>query len=374
MRWLLLSLLILNHQAWSQNVELAIHDPLSYVAKLETQVATSSTDVSFAQLKTLLLDKRVVHLGEIHPRYSDHLIQLAVLHSLHQHSPNIAIGVEWFQQPFQAWLDAYILGHIDEAELLHQTEYYQRWRVDFRVLKPILKYARQHQLRILALNAPTELTRQVSSLGRQSLSLEQLAKLPKIHPPSPAQHQRLTSFFEGKIPPDREVEDFIFAQRIWDETMARNAVNFLQHNPEHKLVIFAGNFHLAHQQAIPSDMLREMPELHSQQVTISSGSFEDYEPGAFDYFVFTDPIALPAHARLGARLRTQTACIESIETDRAADQAGLEAGDCLIQLDDFQIRHYADLILQLSQIEPNSQATLTLKRQDQTIQRAIQFD
>lgn len=374
MRWFVLCLCLVNHQAWSQNAELAISDPLKYVAQFETQVATSSSDLSFKQLKTLLQDKRVIHVGEIHPRYSDHLIQLALLHSLHQHSPNLAIGVEWFQQPFQAWLDAYVLGRIDEAELLHLSQYYQRWRVDFRVLRPILLYARQHQLRILALNAPTELTRQVSSLGRQSLSLEQLANMPTIHPPSPAQQQRLARFFEGKIPADREVDDFIFAQRIWDETMAHNAVNFLQHNPNHKLAIFAGNFHLAHQQAIPNDMAREMPELQNQQVTISSGSFEDYEAGAFDYFVFTDPISLAKHARLGARLNTQNACIESIEPDSAAEKAGLKAGDCVIQFDDFRIRHYADLMLKLSQTPAKASAKLTLKRQEQNMQVDITFD
>ena len=374
MRWIVLSLLILNHQAWSQSSELAISDPLQYVSQLETQVATSSSDLSLAQLKSQLKEKRVIHVGEIHPRYSDHLIQLAMLQSLHQHSPNVAIGVEWFQQPFQPWLDAYILGRIDEAELLHQTQYYQRWRVDFRLLRPILQYARQHQLRILALNAPAELTRQVSSLGHQSLSMEQLANLPKIHPPGAEQHQRLSQIFEDKIPADREIEDFIFAQRIWDETMARNAVNFLKQNPDHKLLIFAGNFHLAYQAAIPEDMARQIPQLKEQQVTISSGSFEDYEPGAFDYFVFTDPIELPRHARLGARLNTQNACIESIEPDSAAEKTGLMVGDCLIKLNKTRLRHYADLILKLSETPAESSAQLTLKRQKQTIQVEIQFD
>lgn len=374
MRWFVLCLCLLNHQAWSQSTELAISDPLKYVAELKTQVATSSSDISFAALKNLIKDKRVVHVGELHPNYSDHLIQLAALQSLHQASPNIAIGVEWFQQPFQPWLDAYILGHIDEAELLHQTQYYQRWRVDFRLLRPILQYARQHQIRILALNAPAELTRQVSSLGKQSLSLEQLANLPKIHPPSPEQQERLTQIFKDKIPPDREIADFIFAQRIWDETMAFNAVSFLRQNPDHKLLVFAGNFHLAYQAAIPEDMARQIPQLKNQQVTISSGSFEDYEPGAFDYFVFTDPIELPAHARMGTRLNTHKLCIESIEPDSAAEKAGLMVDDCLIEFNETRLKHYADLMLKLSETSAKSSAKLTFQRQDQTLQIEIKFD
>lgn len=374
MRWFVLCLCLINHQAWSQSAELAISDPLKYVAEFESQVATSSSELSFAKLKNLIKHKRVVHVGEIHPRYSDHLIQLAALQSLHQHSPKVAIGVEWFQQPFQPWLDAYILGRIDEAELLHHTQYYQRWRIDFRLLRPILQYARQHQLRIIALNAPTELTRQVSSLGRQSLSMEQLATLPKIHPPGSEQQERLTQFFKDKIPPDREIADFIFAQRIWDETMAHNAVDFLQQNPEHKLLVFAGNFHLAHQAAIPSDMVHQIPQLKDQQVTISSGAFEDYEPGAFDYFVFTDPIELPSHARIGTRLNTQNVCIESIEPDSAAEKAGLRVDDCLIQFNKTRLKHYADLMLKLIATPAKSSANLSLKRQEQIIHVEIKFD
>ena len=66
-------------------------DALAYVEKHPLATSLSET----------LAQNRVVFVGEMHDRYDHHLNQLAVLQALHQKNPNIAIGVEWFQQPFQ---------------------------------------------------------------------------------------------------------------------------------------------------------------------------------------------------------------------------------------------------------------------------------
>ena len=60
--------------------------------------------------------------------------------------------MEMFQQPFQRYLDEYVAGSIDEQTMLRATEYYRRWRMDFRHYAPILRYAREHGLPVIALN------------------------------------------------------------------------------------------------------------------------------------------------------------------------------------------------------------------------------
>ncbi len=80
-----------------------------------------------------LADRRVVFVGEAHDRYEDHLNQLAIIRGLHQRGADLAIGMEMFQQPFQAALDAYIAGEIDEDEMLRRTDYFERWRFDYRL-------------------------------------------------------------------------------------------------------------------------------------------------------------------------------------------------------------------------------------------------
>ncbi len=93
------------------------------------------------------LDKnRVVFVGEAHDRYDHHLNQLAVLQALHQRNPNIAMGVEWFQQPFQVAVNDFLAGKISEAELLRRTEYFERWGYDYRQLRPIMEYAKANHI------------------------------------------------------------------------------------------------------------------------------------------------------------------------------------------------------------------------------------
>ena len=344
----------------------SVLDPLAFVASWQTQVEKAGEDLSLSQLKQTLPDYRVIHVGEIHPNFEDHLVQLALLKSLHQQDKKVVIGVEWFQAAFQPWLDAYIFGQLSEADLLHHTEYFQRWRFDYRLLQPIMRYAKNHQIPVLALNAPNELTRQVATLGRDSLSLIQRQTLPTIHPPGDTQHQRLTQFFSDKIPPNRAIEDFIYAQRIWDETMAANAVRFLKQHPEHKMLVFAGNFHIGHFEAIPKDMARQMPELKDRQLTVSSGSFENYRENFVDAWVYTESIDLPEHGKIGARFQQQTACILDIVDNSPAQQAGLQANDCIIRFNQQRITHYADLMTALYQTSPGDQINLTIQRQDQT--------
>ena len=61
-----------------------------------------------------LARKRVVFIGEAHDRYDHHLNQLAIIRRLHARHPDLAIGMEFFQQPFQQALDDYIAGELDE--------------------------------------------------------------------------------------------------------------------------------------------------------------------------------------------------------------------------------------------------------------------
>ena len=69
------------------------------------------------QLSTILQQStpgQVVYVGETHNRYADHLLQGAVLASFVDQGKPVAIGVEWFQRPFQSVVNRYIAGEISE--------------------------------------------------------------------------------------------------------------------------------------------------------------------------------------------------------------------------------------------------------------------
>lgn len=133
-------------------------DVMQFLRTYQPNALMGKQTIAFNELIQRLLSKRVILVGEIHDRYDHHLNQLALLKALHAQDPNIGIGVEWFQQPFQPVLDAYLAGRIDEAEMLKRSGYYERWRYDYRMLRPILVFAKEHRIPVLALNAPVELT------------------------------------------------------------------------------------------------------------------------------------------------------------------------------------------------------------------------
>jgi len=130
------------------------------------------------KLATQLATKRVVFIGEIHDRYDHHTNQLEIIRRLHELDPNLAIGVEYFQQPFQQQVDDYIAGRISENEFLRTTEYYRRWKYDYRLYAPIFRYAREQRIPVRALNVPTALTSAVARVGIAGLTEEQRVYLP----------------------------------------------------------------------------------------------------------------------------------------------------------------------------------------------------
>ena len=106
-------------------------------------VVSGSDELDFEALVEKLAEERVVMIGEVHDRYDHHLNQLELLCRLHERHPDLAIGLEYFQQPFQGPLDAYLDLRIDTPEMLAQTEYYDRWQFDYRLYGPILEFARR---------------------------------------------------------------------------------------------------------------------------------------------------------------------------------------------------------------------------------------
>ncbi|MEW8211809.1 MAG: ChaN family lipoprotein, partial [Candidatus Thiodiazotropha taylori] len=112
--------------------------------KTQDSVVDMSALIDVSGLIEKVSDKRVVYVGETHDQYQHHLNQLAIIKGLHAKHPDLAIGLEFFFQPYQNVLDQYIAGEIDEADLLRGTDYFNRWRFDYRLYRPIFSFAREH--------------------------------------------------------------------------------------------------------------------------------------------------------------------------------------------------------------------------------------
>lgn len=203
---------------------------------------------------------RFVVVGETHTDPWHHEVQLLVYQgvSARRQGPT-ALGMEMFQRPYQAPLDAYIKGEIEEAAMLEGTEYMKRWRFDPKMYAPLWEHARAKRAPLVALNARKEITRKVAKVGVQGLSEEEREGLPELDLTNTAHKTWMRDIFKahgGHKMDDAMFDRFYQAQVIWDETMADTAWRFVQGGGAEAMVILAGTGHVQRSFGIPGRLRR----------------------------------------------------------------------------------------------------------------------
>jgi len=218
-----------------------------------------------------LAKANVVYLGETHDRLQDRKAQLKIIRELQKRNYQIAIAMEMFQIPYQGAIDDYLAGKLSERELIERTEYNQRWGYPWESYAPILRFAKEKQLSVLALNTPSEITRQVAREGLDSLTPQQRKIIPptsEIRTDNAAYRQMLAKTFEQhqhfSHGNSSGFDRFFLAQVLWDETMAAEVAKFVKANPKHQVVVIAGQGHIIYGYGIPSRVARRMHQQFSQ--------------------------------------------------------------------------------------------------------------
>jgi uncharacterized iron-regulated protein len=324
-------------------------------ARVPTAVDPEDTD-SFDALLSRLQQRRVVLVGETHDRYDHHLNQLAIIRGLRERGVDLAVGMEFFQEPFQPHLDRYVAGEIGERALLKGTQYYERWRYDFRHYRDILAYAQEQGIPLVALNAPTELVGKVSRGGLSALSSEERRRLPAdLRPPDAAYEERLRPVFEmhGQLSAER-LRRFAEVQVLWDEHMARVARDYLDANPGKALVILAGSGHVAHQDAIPGRLTRMTGV---QTAVVATGPLDGFADADVDFVLAERDIALPEPGRVGMMLarNDRGVAVTEIPPASPAAEAGFRPGDLVLSIAGEPVQGMGDVRLALLDRAPGEQ-------------------
>lgn len=217
---------------------------------------------------TKLARSEVVYLGETHDSDQDHQAELEIVRSLYAKNPRIAIGLEMFQRPYQKALDQYLAGEITELQLQAATEYQKRWGFDWEYYAPLLRFAKQHHLPLLALNTPTEITQKVARQGLGSLTPAEERSLLRgsVDTNNPAYRQIIfRTYQEHQGHASQGFEFFFQTQVLWDETMAAAITNFLQTDPGKQIIVLAGKGHIQYGYGIPSRVARRIKVSQSQR-------------------------------------------------------------------------------------------------------------
>lgn len=261
-----------------------------------------------------LADHRFIIVGERHDDPAHHRAQRQIYAAVTARADGpVALGMEMFQRPFQAALDDYAAGRIDEATMLERTEYASRWGFDPDFYRDAWRLAAQRNAPIVALNAPRELSRRVAQVGLAGLEADERAQVPDELDHGLAGHRQMVrrAFEAHGMPMDQKTfERFYSAQVLWDETMAATAVERLEAAEELAgIVIFAGTAHadrrwgiaprIARRTGRPDQVVTVLPLTHGAPAGAGPTSVEQArEQGSADYLWVVVPEASASpHAR-----------------------------------------------------------------------------
>ena len=303
-------------------------------------VSSDGKAMGLYEVIAAVAEKPVIYVGEAHTSAEHHKVQLEVVMELKRRASKFAIGMEMFQLPFQKALDDYIGGKTSEREFLKASEYFKRWKFDWKLYRDIVLFARAWGVPVIALNAKAEVVDGVFSSGLGGLGPEGKREIPADMDFSDLDYKdRLREIF-NLHEAGGDFDRFHQAQVLRDETMAHAIAGFMRENPGYQVVALAGGEHLLRGFGIPKRQKR----LNGMDYAIVLNGMEPEESGA-DYFLFPEHMEPPAEVRLGVSVSEREGRVEltGIEPDGAGRKAGLKKGDALLSVDGWPISSVADV-------------------------------
>lgn len=322
--------------------------------------------LDFDSIIKRLADKQVVYVGESHTRYEDHQLQLRVIRALYEQNPKLAIGMEMFTRPTQAVLDEYLVGRIDEKTFLKESHYFKRWGYDYRLYRDIINFARRQQIPVVALNLEKELVSKVFKKGGISaLSPEEQQQLPVDRDlDMPGYQDRIGSVFQmhgSRITKSGQFRDFLQSQALWDETMAESVADHLILHPEQRIVVIAGQGHMAKDSAIPPRVARR---ISVNQAVIVNAEGNTISPLVTDYALFLRSAELPPRALLGVMLEDnkEGVVIANLKQDGPAGRSGIKKKDLILSFSGEPVSTIEDIKIAMLDKKKGETVRLRIRR------------
>jgi len=241
--------------------------------------------------------------------------------------------------------------------------------------EPILKYARDKGIPLIALNVPTETVKKVSQSGLAGLTKQERAEIPQdLDRSNSAYRTFLESVFKDHPRTTRSnFEYFYEVQLLWDEGMAARAARYLQENPSRTLVVLAGMDHVQYGFGIPDRLIRRLPV---SRAIVVSGLENPYEPKMADFLLLAKAQTLPPAGRLGITLEPsgEGLRISEFATDSAAQVAGLRQGDRIVSLNDQSVHELADVESVMWDKQPGDRVKVEVARRSWFVLKSVSFE
>ena len=195
----------------------------------------------------------VVVFGETHDNAQHHQNQKQFVEAMAAIAPEqkVFLAVEHFPYTQQNTLDGYLQKVIGEDVFLQavgmKKEFYDFYR-DLTLLPQ-----KWPNVQTLAINIPRPLANKIGKLGLDSLSEDERALLPpNLTKGNDKYLERARDEIDhGHHLPPQTIENYLWVQSAWDDTMAWQIAKQMQKNPQAIVIVAVGNFHAAYGGGLP---------------------------------------------------------------------------------------------------------------------------
>ena len=269
MRWPVIAFLFAVTASGARGAEFALPDFTSFtIMRISGSVPAA---VSADQAADALKDYDVIFIGELHDHIANHLAEMALLRSLQARAPQIALSMEQFERDVQPVLDDYLAGKVGEETL---TAKGRAWKNYPEAYRPLVEYAKEHKLPVIAANVPEKLVRCVGREGAGFLATLSPSTrgwaAAQLHTEDGPYKRKYLEFLSGDAahggPADApaakaRAENSFAAQVTRDDTMAESIALYLSAHPGGKLVHVTGAFHAEDRLGTVERLKTRMPNL-----------------------------------------------------------------------------------------------------------------
>jgi uncharacterized iron-regulated protein len=228
-------------------------------------------EVELDQLVAKLATADVVFLGEEHDNDVGHDLQLWTIRQLHRARPDLIVSMEQFEADVQGQLNLFLGGAISEEEFLATSRPWPNYGPHYR---PIVEFARERNLPVVAANIPRPLASQVAHRGLDSVGGKSF--VPWFVWTDEPEYSDLFAAAMGQAHQGGErseaQERWFAAQCIKDEMMAESIAGVLASGGEGPplVVHLCGKFHSDYHLGTVSRLKRRRPDLKVAVVSMES--------------------------------------------------------------------------------------------------------
>lgn len=236
----------------------------------------------------------VLFFGEEHNDSAGHYLENKIFRALHAaYNDKVALSMEMFETDGQLVLNEYLAGTIDENRFSRDIRLWNNYK-DYR---PMIEYAKQNKLPVIAANPPRRYVTLVTRRGMKALdSLSKDAK--KFLPPLPYDtlsgpyREKFMEIMKGS--PGSTSQNIYYSQNLWDAGMANSIYRFLKANKRKKVFHCVGGFHTEEKLGTAAQLQLRNKKLKILNIaSFSDKSFSDPDWEKFsargDYIIMTNP-------------------------------------------------------------------------------------